>query len=40
MSDIATVLSSTSADLLTGFGDVIVGLLDAVAKIFTGSSEG
>lgn len=38
MTDIVTALSSTSSDLLTGFGNVIVGLLEAVADIFTGSS--
>lgn len=40
MTDIVTALSSTSSDLLTGVGDVIVGLLEAISGIFTGSSEG
>ena len=33
-------MSSTSSTLIGGVGDVIVGLLEAISGIFTGSSEG
>lgn len=40
ITEIVTAMSSTSSTLIGGVGDVIVGLLEAISGIFTGSSEG
>lgn len=39
MTEIVTSLSSTSSELITGVGDVITGLLEVVAGIFSGDGE-